>query len=157
MMKQHFKNIYEYEFWANKTLIEALLPLDEMPPRAEALMAHILLAQRIWYGRFTGDLYQGSVWDSIDRAEWLPTLSNNIAALQQVIDTLDTPAQFEQTTTYTNMQGLQFTNTFYDILSHMSHHAHYHRGQIVQLCRPRWSVAPATDYIVYARIKAGQL
>lgn len=156
-MQQHFTNLYEYEEWANTTLINALEPIENLPARAEALMSHILLAQRIWYGRFVNDLYQGTVWDSIPRQEWLPMLQQNLSNIRRFIGTLNTPEDLQQTTTYVNMQGMKFTSTYYDILCHITHHAHYHRGQIVQLCRPQLSTAPATDYIVYARVKTGQL
>ena len=111
-MQQHFINLYEYEEWANTTLINALEPITELPARAEALMAHILLAQRIWYGRFVGDLYQGTVWDAIPRQQWLPMLQQNMANIRQFIATLNTPESMQQTTTYVNMQGMKFTSTY---------------------------------------------
>ena len=95
-MQQHFINLYEYEEWANATLINALEPITELPARAEALMAHILLAQRIWYGRFVGDLYQGTVWDAIPRQQWLPMLQQNMANIRQFIATLNTPESMQQ-------------------------------------------------------------
>ncbi len=157
MLQKHFLNLYQYDEWANETLIKAIIDLPNRPERADAIISHILLAQKIWYGRFTNNPYQGTVWDAISADEWLPYLQTNMANLRAFIQTLETPADFEQTTFYTNMQKMQFTSTFYDILCHISHHAHYHRGQIVQLCRPLMTTAPATDYIVYSRIKTGQL
>jgi uncharacterized damage-inducible protein DinB len=52
---------------------------------------------------------------------------------------------------YTNSAGEPFKSPMIDILMHLSHHAAYHRGQIVQLIRPQLDEAPKTDYILWAR------
>ena len=43
------------------------------------------------------------------------------------------------------------TDYLLDILTHMSHHAAYHRGQVVQLIRPMLDEPPVTDFIVWTR------
>ena len=52
---------------------------------------------------------------------------------------------------YTNSQHVPYQSTLLDILTHMSHHAAYHRGQVVQLIRPMLDEPPVTDFIVWTR------
>jgi uncharacterized damage-inducible protein DinB len=53
--------------------------------------------------------------------------------------------------TYRNSAGDEYTSTLEDILTHVSLHGAYHRGQIAASVRAAGDTPTATDYIAFAR------
>ena len=53
--------------------------------------------------------------------------------------------------TYRNSAGNQFTSTLEDILTHVTLHGSYHRGQVASLIRSAGDTPSPTDYIFFAR------
>jgi len=52
---------------------------------------------------------------------------------------------------YKNSAGDQFTSTIEDILTHVTMHGAYHRGQIAASIRASGDTPTATDYIAFIR------
>ena len=53
--------------------------------------------------------------------------------------------------TYKNSKGIEYTNSVYDILTHVSFHSAYHRGQIAKEVRRLNKEPVLTDYIAFVR------
>jgi uncharacterized damage-inducible protein DinB len=53
---------------------------------------------------------------------------------------------------YRNSQGIHFTSTVGDIVTHTALHGVHHRGQIVRILRAAGHEPPYIDYIQYTRL-----
>ncbi|GAB3960067.1 hypothetical protein GCM10028805_57320 [Spirosoma harenae] len=149
-MKEHLIQLLDYELWANRRVIDALETVPNPPARAVAVMGHILSAQLTWLGRLTKQPVFVSIWEDIPVSWMGETAERQHRQLVGYVDGFQEKELF-QLISYANSQGEPFQNSPYDILMHMSHHAAYHRGQVVQLTRPLLAEAPVTDYIVWQR------
>jgi uncharacterized damage-inducible protein DinB len=144
--------LLDYEFWANKTVIDSLQAADSPPERAIQLMGHILSAQEVWLCRLQGKKEQIVVWQTIP-LDQMAEKSNQQYQLMKAYLTNLTDEQLAETIIYKNSTGKSFQNTVQDILLHLSHHAIYHRGQVMQSIRSFLTEIPMTDYIVWVRDK----
>jgi uncharacterized damage-inducible protein DinB len=150
-MKNILLNLLAYEHWANLRIIEALETTENAPPKAVALMAHILAAQHVWFTRLTNIPETGAVWPDTPVSE-LRTMAEE--QYQRFLNWLINKPGEEliDVLSYYNSRGEgPFQNTIQDILLHLSHHAPYHRGQIIQLLKTVREDVPATDFIVWKR------
>ena len=150
-MKEYFINLFRYENWANMEVSDCLLSLDQPPEKALSLMSHIIIAQKIWLCRISGKTYNAnSVWQTLLKSEISEALNNSSAALIEYTGSLS-ENDHEKIIEYTNTKGKSFKSLLKDILTHLSLHSAYHRGQIIFLIKPSVKVLPNTDYINYAR------
>jgi uncharacterized damage-inducible protein DinB len=146
-MKNYYKTLFEHEHWANLKVLESMICASETPQRAIEIFSHTIAAQRIWLDRINGDKTELKVWEVFDTEIMLELLEINYIDINKVIDNQD----FEQLIAYQNSSGQHFTSTISQILSHLSLHASYHRGQIVLLLKGKVETLPTTDYIFYIR------
>ncbi|GAA4410629.1 hypothetical protein GCM10023187_35440 [Nibrella viscosa] len=149
-MKNYLIQLLEYEHWANRSVIDALEMVESPPARAVQLMGHILSSQQVWMGRFTGEHAYVAIWEEIPVVWMTETAERNYNRLRTYVEHQPEDAHLKPIA-YTNTRGQAFTSTLQEILTHLSHHAAYHRGQVIQLIRPLVQEVPATDYIVWAR------
>ena len=152
-MKNALLNLLAYEYWANLRIIETIETTDNPPAKAVLLMGHILAAQQAWFVRLTDSPELVNVWPDTPVAD-LKTVAEQ--HYQQFTNWLINKANEDLTgiITYRNSRGEgPFENTIQDILLHLSHHAPYHRGQVIQLLREVRDTVPATDYIIWKRVE----
>lgn len=149
-MKNYLIHLLNYELWANQRIIEAIGNLDNPPARAVAVMGHILSAQQIWLSRIMNEPAYVAIWEDIPVSWMGETAERQHRKLVSYISAL-AEADLLQSFSYVTSQGTPFDSTLIDILTHMSHHAAYHRGQVVHLIRPMAGEAPVTDFIVWTR------
>ncbi|MBD2751443.1 DinB family protein [Spirosoma validum] len=149
-MKNYLIQLLDYELWANLRVINALDSVDNPPARAIAVMGHVLAAQHVWYGRIAHESVFVSIWEEIPVSWMIETAERQHRQVVSYVDGL-TEEQLNQSISYVNSKGIPFQDRRLDMLTQMSHHAAYHRGQVVQLIRPMLSEAPVTDYIVWKR------
>lgn len=146
-MKAYFKTLFEHEHWANLKVLESIVSADEIAQKAIEIFSHTIAAQRIWLDRINGIKTDLKVWEVFETQIMLELLEINYADVNKLIDTQD----LEQLIIYQNSKGEHFTSTISQILTHLSLHASYHRGQVVMLLKNNVSTLPATDYILYVR------
>ena len=149
-MKNYFIHLLNYELWANQRVIAALETLDNPPARAVAEMGHILSAQQIWFSRITQEPAFVSIWEDIPVSWMAETAERQHRKLVSYVTNLAEP-ELLQSVEYVNSKQYPYQSTIVDILTHLSHHAAYHRGQVVQHIRPLLPEAPVTDFIVWTR------
>jgi uncharacterized damage-inducible protein DinB len=114
------------------------------------LYAHILGSEHVWLSRVNGSTPQFAVWPSLTLDEGERLARANAAAYQKLVSEL-TPETVRRSITYRNSAGDQFTSTLEDILTHVSMHGAYHRGQIAASLRAAGDTPIPTDYIAFAR------
>lgn len=149
-MKNYLIHLLNYELWANQRVIDALETVDNPPARAVALMGHILSAQHVWLGRVLHETTFVSIWEDTPVAWMAETADRQHRKIVSYLNALP-ETDLTQSIDYSNSQQEPYQSTLIDILTHMSHHAAYHRGQIVQLIRPMITEPPITDFIVWTR------
>jgi uncharacterized damage-inducible protein DinB len=146
-MKNYYKTLFEHEHWANLKVLESMISASETPQRAIEIFSHTIAAQRIWLDRINGDKTELKVWEVFDTEIMLELLEINYYDINKIIDSQD----FEQLIAYQSSSGQHYTRTITQILTHLTLHASYHRGQVVLLLKEYVDVLPTTDYIFYVR------
>lgn len=146
-MKAYFKTLFEHEYWANLKVLESLMAVDELSQKVVEVFSHTIAAQRIWLDRINSIKTELKVWEVFETKIMLELLEINYTDVQKIIKKQD----LEQLIAYQNSKGEHFTSTISQILTHLTLHSSYHRGQVVLLLKNHVSVLPATDYILYIR------
>ena len=149
-MNNYLIQLLDYELWANRRIIDALEKIDNPPARALALMGHILSAQHVWYGRIMRESVFVTIWENIPVSWMGETAERQHRQLVSHVLSLE-ETELSNLIEYMNTKGISYTDSLLSILTHLSHHAAYHRGQIIQLIRPMVDQAPETDFIVWTR------
>jgi uncharacterized damage-inducible protein DinB len=149
-MKSHFRKLYKHVAWADALVLQSLRAAHAVLKKDQDLYSHILGSEHVWLSRIKGTTAQVAVWPSLTLDEAERLAGQNMAAFNDVISELTEEGR-ETPVTYRNSAGEQFTSTLEDILTHVSLHGAYHRGQIAASIRAAGDVPSPTDYIAFAR------
>lgn len=138
--KEVLRSGFEYDLWANRQWVQAIGRFKDME-QAHAILEHILFAQRIWLERCGG-----MVPVQVDDTSLVDLFR---AATSAWIDLVN-ESFLDQTVTYQNLRGVEFTDRFGHIATHVINHGTYHRGHLRGLadCQ-RIQDFPETDFIAY--------
>ena len=143
------RRLLRYDVWANRETLRSLA--DQIaPPKSLRWLGHILGAERLWIARILGEIPSIAVWPdlSVDQcAAHLDDLSGfwpkYLTELKPERLGRDRVRQLEGRT--------HKTSTIADILTHVTMHSTYHRGQIASDMRAAGQVPAYTDYIQAVR------
>jgi uncharacterized damage-inducible protein DinB len=150
-VKEYFVDLFNYNHWANERSINALTQIEGKNERAFQIMGHILDAQLNWYKRINDPAHATqNFWNKYSIEDMRGLSYKSSKEWLRFIESL-TDDGYKKKINYQNSKGLEFTNTILQILTHVTHHSSYHRGQIASLIRSNWGAPPITDYIVYER------
>lgn len=140
MFRDHFLQFAAYNRWANARLYEAAMALpDELYRRKVGVffgslhgtLNHLLLTDRIWLKRLTGEGDHPNRLDAIlfdDRRALARARAAEDARIIRVVNGYD-GAAFAQTVDYATTSGKPQQQVRSDILSHLFNHETHHRGQ----------------------------
>lgn len=163
-MKELLQQLASYNLWANQKILDIILSLSEEKQKAELASSfkslyntvlHMWNAESIWWQRmklqeqiimpmenFKGNMQEMSVGLLNQDRQWLEWINN---ATDMALDHV-----FQ----YQDSKREQFKQPIYQMLLHVFNHGTYHRGQLINMLRQSGvEKLPATDFIVYARIK----
>ena len=149
-MRDHFIKVFQHMAWADARTLETLRGAHSVLKKDQDLFGHILGSEHVWLSRINISAPKFAVWPSLTLDEAERLAAENAAAYQKLASEL-TPETRQRPVTYRNSAGDQFTSTLEDILTHVSMHAAYHRGQIAASLRAAGDTPVATDYIAFAR------
>jgi uncharacterized damage-inducible protein DinB len=149
-MRDHFIKVFQHLKWADARVLESLRGAHSVSKRDQDLYAHILGAEHVWLSRIDGTVPKLAVWPTLTLDE-CERLAPEIAAGYQRLASDLTPEGMERGITYRNSAGDEYTSTLEDILTHVSLHGAYHRGQIAASVRVAGDTPSPTDYIAFAR------
>jgi uncharacterized damage-inducible protein DinB len=139
MLKAHFDQLATYNRWANRRIYEdaASLP-DDVRKRPAGLffgsvhgtLNHLLVADRIWMRRFTGD---GPLPERLNQI-----LYENFAELraaraqddERIFDFVAGLDEYDRVIEYQNSTGRTFRQALGAALTHFFNHQTHHRGQV---------------------------
>jgi uncharacterized damage-inducible protein DinB len=164
-MKKHFVMLAAYNAWANRRLYASAAALPDADYRADrgaffgsvhGTLNHLLVADRIWMHRFTGE---GPTYARLD-----PILHENLRELEDArlaederivrwVDGLD-ERRLAGTFTYTTIVNpRRLTQPLAPALAHVFNHQTHHRGQAHALLTAIGgrAAAPELDLIYFQR------
>jgi uncharacterized damage-inducible protein DinB len=164
-MKPHFLMLAAYNRWANERLYEAAGTLPDADYRAErgaffgslhGTLNHLLVGDRIWMGRFTGQASGHTRLDEI-AYDGLPALAaarrDEDERIIAYVDSL-TEAEIAAPFTYRTIASpADVTQPRRSALSHFFNHQTHHRGQahcLLTIVGER-DAAPPLDLILFQR------
>lgn len=139
-MKTHFVRCAAYNQWANARLYEAALTLSESDYRRDVgaffksmhgTLNHLILTDRIWLKRLTGEGDHPDRLDAIiydDRLELASARADEDERLRHYVDSLD-DTLLDGLQEYATTSGKPFEQRRSDILAHLFNHQTHHRGQ----------------------------
>jgi uncharacterized damage-inducible protein DinB len=164
-MKDHFVMLAAYNAWANRRLYASAAALSDADYRADrgaffgsvnGTLNHLLVADRIWMNRFTGE---GPTYARLDLLlhEDLRELEDaRLAEDERIVrwvDGLDS-ARLAGTFTYTTIVNpRRLTQPLAPALAHVFNHQTHHRGQVHALLTAIGgrAAAPEMDLIYFQR------
>ncbi|HIK15073.1 MAG TPA: damage-inducible protein DinB [Leptolyngbyaceae cyanobacterium M33_DOE_097] len=153
---QHFQMLAHYNALANQKLYDACAQLSDAERKLirpaffksiHGTLNHIMVGDRIWFGRFAGQEVPSTGLDTI--------LYDNFAELQQArlkedtrilefVATL-TEAFLAQSITYRNNAGVVHTDPTDVLLAHLFNHQTHHRGQVHDMLSQTEVAPPSLD------------
>ena len=149
-MKEHFTNLFKHLEWADAGVLASLRAARNPQQRNLELYSHILGSEHVWLSRIDGAAPRFAVWPALTLDECGSLSRDNVNAYNDLVSGL-TPSLLQKPITYKNSAGDQFTSTIEDILTHVTMHGAYHRGQIAASIRASGDTPTATDYIAFIR------
>ena len=147
-MEEFFNELFDYNFFCNKQLIEACAQLDKVPEKSTKLFSHILNAHHLWNARIAGIPATLGVWQEHAVKSWEDIHYENQRTTFEIITGTD---DYEQRIDYENSEGRLFTNTKQDMLFHIINHSTHHRAQILADFREQGIEPISLDYVFYKR------
>jgi uncharacterized damage-inducible protein DinB len=139
MSIDNFKALANYNEWANRRIYAAALELpDDQYRRTTGVffgslhgtLNHLLLADRIWLRRLTGEGEHPDRLDAIlfeDRSELTRARIQEDMRLKRVVDGYGA-ADLDKTVSYRTTSGKPHQQPLGDILLHLFNHQTHHRG-----------------------------
>lgn len=163
LLTDHVRRMARYNRWANRRLYDAcatLSPADYHATRPSffgsihATLNHILVGDSIWLGRFTGHVpTHVKALNQILHEDFAGLRAARTAKDEEIVavcDALD-EARLQDTFTYRNMRGEQFTDPLFPPLMHFFNHQTHHRGQVHGLLSHAGVSPPELDLIYFMR------
>ncbi|MDC6366312.1 MULTISPECIES: DinB family protein [Flavobacteriaceae] len=147
-MKGFLHQLFDYNFYCNKKLIEQCTATKKVPKESVKLFNHILNAHHIWNHRILGNTPELEVWQKHKIASWEEIHYENQRTSFEIITNAD---DFDKRIDYENSKGRTYANELKDILFHIVNHSTHHRGQILMHFRASGIEPEPLDYIFYKR------
>jgi uncharacterized damage-inducible protein DinB len=147
-MEEFFNELFDYNFFCNKQIIEACGQFEVVPEKSASLISHILNAHHIWNTRITGTDPNLAFWQEQPQKIWEEIHYENQRNTFEIITNTD---NFEARIDYLNSEGRLFTNTVQDMLFHIINHSTHHRAQVLADFRDNGIEPKALDYVFYKR------
>lgn len=159
-MKAHFERMARYNRWANRRLYGAVAQLDyeefHAPrsgffPSLAKTLNHLLVADRIWLGRLTGNLSAHQRLDETPYDDFAALTAAREAEDQRIVAFFkDLPQpRIESVFAYKNMAGEPKSEEMLPVLAHLFNHQAHHRGQAHAMLSSTRVAPPSLDLIYF--------
>ncbi|MBR1153844.1 DinB family protein [Bradyrhizobium sp. JYMT SZCCT0428] len=158
-----FKQLAAYNKWANARLYAAVLDLSETSYRLHigvffgslhGTLNHLLLMDRLWLKRLTGEGDQPNRLDDIVYEDRMELTRARIAEDERLITLIEKydEAALRGLHSYKTTSGMPQSQVLGDILMHLFNHQTHHRGQ-AHACLSILTGAepPSLDLLVFQR------
>lgn len=142
----HFRRLFDYDDWANQETLASLERIEKPPRQAVHFLAHILAARELWLVRLKQESTRVVVWPELSMRECKTQLGEDARRWRSYLRGL-TPDALASSISYTNSKGEPWTSTVHDVLTHVTLHGAYHRGQVARALRNAGHTPAYTDHI----------
>jgi uncharacterized damage-inducible protein DinB len=136
--------------WADTLVADALVADASPDPTAVRLFGHIAAVEHLWYSRIQERPAEVAVWPTLTIAESRSLAQQHADRFDQLVTEADDQT-LARRVRYRNSAGRTYQSTVADIVTHVSMHGGYHRGQIARQLRAAGREPPYTDYIEFTR------
>ena len=147
-MKGFLQQLFDYNFYCNKQLMEQFDQMDKLPKKSVVLFNHILNSHHVWNHRILNTSPEFEVWEKHKPKAWNDIHYDNQRTSFEIITNTD---DFHKRIDYVSTEGRAYGNEIKDILFHVVNHATHHRGQILANLRASKIEPLPLDYIFYKR------
>jgi uncharacterized damage-inducible protein DinB/transcriptional antiterminator Rof (Rho-off) len=145
----HLLNKMDYNYWANKLMLDTLDNHDYLPHQVISWMSHIFNAHDIWNKRIQPtEVSHYDVWEVHPRDQWA-AINEEIHRSSYEILGRRSPSEIIK---YNSTADYEYRHTISDIVYHIVNHSTYHGGQIVYEMRREGLVPVSTDFIRFCRL-----
>ena len=145
-LADYLRRQFAYDEWANKEVLAAMRASGNASQRSLQLMAHIFSAERIRLERLKQQPQSTPVWPKLGLDECEEQAAEMAGLWREYLD-LITAGDVNQSVSYKNSKGEEWSSAIVDILSHVVLHSAYHRGQIASHMRENGQTPAYTDFI----------
>lgn len=167
-MKQHFKMMAAYNQWANQQVYEAAAQLSEEEfgrdvgaffKSMRGTLNHLLVADRIWMKRFTGQGDAPSSLDTVVHADLGKLKAARQAEDRRIVDWIDGLEEkaFAGRFTYMTVTDMRtISQRLAPALLHLFNHQTHHRGQAHMILTVLGRPSVGLDIIYFQRTEDGR-
>lgn len=167
-MKQHFRMFAAYNRWANRLVYDAAATLGEDELNRDtgaffgsliATLNHILVADRIWMRRFTGEGAAPAELDAILHPDLASLRAAREAEDVRIIDWLDSLSEkaIAGRFTYITVTDMRtISQRLSPALAHVFNHQTHHRGQAHTILTMLGKPSLRLDLIYFQRTEEGR-
>jgi uncharacterized damage-inducible protein DinB len=142
---RHLSRLLRYDIWANGETLDSLRQ-GAPPARSLKWMGHIVGAEYLWLARLRQEPAPLPVWPDLPVEQCAARLGELSSMWQEYLANAGSRRLAERLT-YTNSKGEEWTSVVEDILTHVTIHSAYHRGQIASDLRAAGQIPAYTDFI----------
>jgi uncharacterized damage-inducible protein DinB len=163
MSLANFRQLADYNHWANKRIYAAALAMPEAQYREttgvffgslHGTLNHLLLTDRVWLKRLTGEGEHPARLDAIlfeDRRELARARMAEDSRLQRVVGGYS-EADLATPVSYQTMSGAPQQQVLAEILLHLFNHQTHHRGHAHACCSIlTGQEPPSLDLLMFQR------
>ncbi|SIS37354.1 hypothetical protein SAMN05421766_10196 [Zobellia uliginosa] len=147
-MKVFFNQLFDYNFYCNKKLIEACTALESVPPKSMALFSDVLNMHHI-YNEYIGKgqpTYQ--MGQLHDLSTWGDVHYENQRNSFEITSATD---DFDKRIDYEDAEGKLLIHTVQDLLFHIINESAYYRSLIEVDFKANGLELFRTDYMTYKK------
>ncbi|MDR3587605.1 MAG: DinB family protein [Desulfosporosinus sp.] len=159
MNKSQIIDLYSYDDWANKKLLNAVSNLEneefvrDLSSSFKSIrdtMVHVLSAEELWLSRWLGE--QGRTQLNPDNFKTYTSLADcweNLRSKRNNFLLSLTEEALAKEISFKTLKGVSYSLELWKQMLHVTNHSTYHRGQIVTMLRQLKKQPPSLDLISY--------
>lgn len=146
---EHLRELFRYNDWANRRIIVALK--TGASEKSLQILAHLLITECEYYERLYGKDSTGfNFWPNLTLADCGELAKATAEQFEKLLRRFDDEG-LDITVRYRTSEGIQYENTYREMLTHVLLHSSIHRGNIILKLREDGVEPPKVDYIIYLR------
>ena len=146
---EHLRDLFAYNDWANRRIIVTLKTAASR--RSLQILAHLLITENEYYERLYGKDSTGfDFWPNLSLTECGELAKATAERFEKLLRRFDDEG-LDVVARYRTSEGIQYENTYREMLTHVLFHSSIHRGNNILKIREDGFEPPKIDYIVYLR------
>ena len=150
-MREFLRRSFQYNAWANATLLAAIEAGENVPVKAVAAYQHILETEQTWFARMMGETSPDvALWHTPDLVRCRDWTAEMIARVEYFFAHLE-EAALSHTFSYQNSKGTPFTDRIDLVLNHVLVHSAQYRGEASGFAIAAGVAVPDLDLIFWHR------